>query len=68
MDKYYRISVLDEAGNWYDNAFIENTFDAINVANFYRMRFGYQVKLYDTYNRDITKLLDEVKSMRVVPD
>ena len=32
---YVIVKVLDENGNWYNNAYIENDFDALLVARFY---------------------------------
>ena len=38
MDKLYMtiIKVLDEQGNYYNNALVENDFDALQIALFYR--------------------------------
>lgn len=60
--KYYLIiKVLDENGNWYNNAYIENDFDAFRVARFYRDVLGYSVQVWEG-NKDITALLDSVKN------
>lgn len=59
MDKshYLVIKVLDQNNNWYDNAFIENSFDAIQVANFYRNQLGYSVQLWQD-EKDVSFLLN----------
>lgn len=63
--KYYVIiKVLDENGNWYNNAFIENDFDALLVARFYRNVLGYSVQLWK-HDKDITALLDSGKTVVV---
>lgn len=56
------IKVLDQGGSWYDNAFIENDFDAIRVAKFYRDQLGYSVQLWNN-DRNLTALLDSTKSV-----
>lgn len=65
MDKQYYciIKVLDGFGNWYNNAFIENDFDAIQVAKFYRDQLGYSVQLWKR-GEDITPLLDSMTLLR----
>lgn len=63
--KYYMtIKVLDENGNWYDNAFIENDNDAFLVARFYRDVLGYSVQVWEG-DKDITALLDSGKTVVV---
>lgn len=63
--KYYvTIKVLDENGNWYDNAFIENDFDALLVARFYRNVLGYSVQVWK-HDKDITSMLDIGKTVVV---
>lgn len=57
---YVIIKVLDENGNWYNNAFIENDYDALQVARFYRDVLGYSVQIYKE-DKDITSLLDTGK-------
>ena len=58
------IKVLDQGGNFYDNAFIENDFDAIMIALFYRNVLGYTVQVWQD-DRDITARLDIVKLVSV---
>lgn len=58
------IKVLDENGNWYDNAFIENDFDAFLVARFYRNVLGYSVQVWK-HDKDITAMLDAGKMVVV---
>lgn len=58
--KYYVIKVLDVNGNWYNNAFIENDYDALQVARFYRDVLGYSVQIWKE-DKDITSLLDSGK-------
>lgn len=74
------IKVLDQGGNFYDNAFgqllltkvrrflldffIENDFDAIMIALFYRNVLGYTVQVWQD-DRDITARLDNVKLVSV---
>lgn len=56
--KYYCIiKVLGEDGTWYHNAFIENSFDAVMVAKFYRDQLGYSVQLWKE-GKDVSFLLD----------
>lgn len=63
--KYYvTIKVLDENGNWYDNAFIENDNDAFLVARFYRNVLGYSVQIWK-HDKDITAMLDTGKTVVV---
>lgn len=57
---FYTIKVLDLNGNWYDNAFIENDYDALQVARFYRDVLGYFVQIWKE-DKDITALLDTGK-------
>lgn len=64
---YYVIKLLDQQGNWYSNAFIENSFDAIQVSKFYRDTLGYYVKLFHD-EKDITDLLDTTKIVTVRKD
>lgn len=58
------IKVLDEQGNYYNNAFVENDFDAIMIALFYRNVLGYTVQVWQD-DRDITARLDIVKLVSV---
>lgn len=53
----YVIKVLDEAGNWYNNAFIENSHDAIAVAKFYKEQLGYTVQLWHK-EQDVSFLMN----------
>lgn len=63
--KYYvTIKVLDENGNWYNNAFIENDNDAFLVARFYRNVLGYSVQVWK-HDKDITAMLDTGKTVVV---
>mgnify|MGYP000847887788 FL=1 len=63
--KYYVIiKVLDENGNWYNNAYIENDFDAFHVARFYRNVLGYSVQVWK-HDKDITAMLDTGKTVVV---
>lgn len=63
--KYYVIiKVLDENGNWYNNAYIENDFDALLVARFYRNVLGYSVQVWK-HDKDITAMLDIGKTVVV---
>ena len=61
---YVIIKVLDENGNWYNNAYIENDFDALLVAKYYRDVLGYSVQLWKR-NEDITAMLDIGKTVVV---
>lgn len=58
------IKVLDVNGNWYDNAFIENDYDAFHVARFYRDVLGYSVQVWK-HDEDITAVLDTGKTVVV---
>lgn len=58
------IKVLDVNGNWYNNAYIENDFDAFYVARFYRNVLGYSVQVWK-HDKDITALLDSGKTVVV---
>ena len=64
METYVIIKVLDENGNWYDNAFIENDNDAFLVARFYRNVLGYSVQVWK-HDKDITAMLDIGKTVVV---
>lgn len=61
---YSIIKVLDENGNWYNNAFVENDFDALLVARFYRNVLGYSVQVWK-HDKDITAMLDTGKTVVV---
>ena len=61
---YTIIKVLDENGNWYDNAFIENDYDAFHVARFYRDVLGYSVQVWK-HDKDFTAMLDAGKTVVV---
>lgn len=61
---YVIIKVLDENGNWYNNAYIENDFDALLVARFYRNVLGYSVQVWK-HDEDITAMLDTGKTVVV---
>lgn len=58
------IKVLDVNGNWYDNAYIENDFDAFHVARFYRDVLGYSVQVWK-HDKDFTAMLDAGKTVVV---
>lgn len=65
MEKsWYIIKVLDKSGNWYDNAKIENSYDAVMVGKFYRDTLGYWVQLWHK-DRDLTSLLDSSQIVTV---
>lgn len=64
MKNDYIIKVLDVSGNWYDNAFVENDYDAIQICKFYKNTLGYQVKLFHN-EKDITNLIDSAKCVQV---
>lgn len=65
-DKWvYVLKVLDEQGNWYTNALIENEFDAQQVYRLYRHQLGYEVKVFYKKN-DITDLFDRFKPIVVI--
>lgn len=64
METYVIIKVLDENGNWYNNAYIENDFDAILVAKYYRDVLGYSVQLWKR-DENITAMLDIGKTVVV---
>lgn len=66
-DHNYIIKVLDNGGNWYDNAFIENSFDAIQICKFYREMLRYSVKLFRG-EKDITPMIDSTKTVLVKTD
>lgn len=58
------IKVLDEQGNYYNNAFIENDYDALLVAKYYRNVLGYSVQVWK-HDEDITAMLDIGKTVVV---
>lgn len=58
------IKVLDEQGNYYNNAFVENDYDALMVARFYRNVLGYSVQVWKR-DKDITAMLDAGKTVVV---
>lgn len=64
METYVIIKVLDENGYWYNNAYIENDFDALLVAKYYRDVLGYSVQLWK-HDEDITAMLDIGKTVVV---
>ena len=64
MENYVIIKVLDENGNWYNNAFIENDFDALLVAKYYRDVLGYSVQVWK-HDKDFTAMLDAGKTVVV---
>ncbi len=43
---FYVLKVLDKRGNWYTNALVENSFDAVHVAKLYRDQLGYTVQIW----------------------
>lgn len=61
---YVIIKVLDVNGNWYNNAYIENDYDALQVARFYRDVLGYSVQIWKE-DKDITAMLDIGKTVVV---
>lgn len=65
MPKYFWIiKVLDEQGNYYNNAFVENDHDALMVAKFYRDTLGYRVQLWHE-EKDVSFMLDSMKMVVV---
>ena len=52
---FYTIKVLDVNGNWYNNAYIENDYDALMVARFYKNTLGYFVQVWKD-DEDITAM------------
>lgn len=58
---HYLIKVLSESGEWYTNAIIENSHDAIAVAKFYREQLGYSVQLWHK-EKDVSFLIDGAKT------
>ena len=58
------IKVLDQAGNWYTNALVENDYDAIRICKFYKEQLGYQVQLL-IRGKDMTDLIDAAKIVSV---
>lgn len=61
---FYIIKVLGENGNWYNNAFIENSFDAVQVALFYRNQLGYRVQLWYE-EKDVSWMIESAKQVVV---
>lgn len=64
MENYVKIEVMSQSGNYYDNAFIENDFDAFRVAKFYREELGYIVRV-SRNGRDLTSMLDTMQIVKV---
>lgn len=65
-DKWvYVFKVLDEQGNWYTNALIENEFDAIQVYRLYKHQLGYEVRVWYK-KKDVTELFDGFKPVVVI--
>lgn len=58
----FSIKVLGADGEWYNNAFVENSFDAIQICKFYKDTLGYSVKLFHCGN-EITPFIDGFKSV-----
>lgn len=54
------IRVLDACGRWYDNCIVENDYDAIAIAKFYRDCLGYTVQLWKG-NKELTNLIESTK-------
>lgn len=61
---YHIIRVQGEDGEWYNNAYVENSFDAIQIAKFYKNELGYSVKLFH-HGKEITSLIDGFKNVAV---
>lgn len=61
---FYTIKVLDKNGNWYDNAYIVQEFDALQVAKFYRDQLGYSVQLWKD-GEDLSWLVSSMKTVAV---
>lgn len=64
INNYHIIKVQGEDGEWYDNAYIENSFDAIQVAKFYKNELGYAVRLFHR-GKEITSMIDSFKTVAV---
>lgn len=62
---YYIIKVLDQSGNWYNNAYIENGFDAAAVAKFYRDTLKYKVQLWHA-EQDVSFLLESEGAVLII--
>ena len=54
---YYVIKVLNLAGEWYTNALVQNSFDAIQVAKLYRDQLGYGVQVW-YQGKDVSFLMN----------
>ena len=54
---FYVIKVLNLAGEWYTNALVQNSFDAIQVAKLYRDQLGYGVEIW-YQNKDVSFLMN----------
>lgn len=61
------IKVMDQEGNFYDNAYIENTHDAMMVARFYRDTLGYVVQVWRS-GKDITSTVLSAKIIAILPE
>lgn len=64
VESRWVIKVLDKAGKWYDNAIIENDFDALQVAKFYQEQLGYEVQLWHN-DKDVTFLVSSAQNVIV---
>ena len=56
-EHFFVIKVLSQGGEWYTNALIENSFDAVRVGQFYRDQLGYSVQLWHK-EKDVSYLLN----------
>ena len=63
---YYVVKVLNQTGEWYSNALVENSHDAIAVATFYRQVLGYSVQLWYE-GKDVSFLIDAAHFAVVTP-
>ena len=64
VESRWVIKVLDKAGKWYDNATVENDFDALQVAKFYQEQLGYEVQLWHN-DKDVTFLVSSAQNVIV---
>lgn len=68
IEEFWRVDLLDSFGNFYSNAYIENSHDAILVCQFYRNVLGYVVKLFDCKGADRSFLIDSAQVYRIEED
>lgn len=68
IEEFWRVDLLDSFGNFYSNAYIDNSHDAILVCQFYRNVLGYVVKLFDCKGADRSFLIDSAQVYRIEVD